>query len=157
MSKAVIVISIDAPDDDNELFAISDQIRDKVLYELETDASCWTGVRDVAREVLSVFDPTFKNAFHDAADRKELLGQLAGAASLCWGTPEGSGVFQSEEAAKYVDDALERLDEIEMESHNADTLAKVHEALTGIGYNNQGINELIQLLHNKGILFRERT
>jgi hypothetical protein len=49
----------------------------------------------------------------DSADTPgELLGMLAGAASVCWSNPAGAGVFQSEQAAALVDAAVGRLIEL---------------------------------------------
>lgn len=98
-----------------------------------------------------------ENAFHDVKDRKELLGQLAGAASVCWDDPGGAGVFHSEEASKFVKDALIRLDELEMDSHDDETIAKVHRAimLTDLVTEQQAVSMMLNM-QNAGILFRER-
>ena len=50
--------------------------------------------------------------FRDAETPIELLGQLAGAASVCWSNPSGAGVFDSEQATRFVDAALSRLVEL---------------------------------------------
>jgi len=47
-------------------------------------------------------------AFADCTTVSELLGQLAGAASMCW-DPRPTGVFDSVTASRYVDGALIRL------------------------------------------------
>lgn len=47
--------------------------------------------------------------FADAETPTELLGQLAGAASVCWENVGAAGVFDSERATALVDAALERL------------------------------------------------
>lgn len=47
-------------------------------------------------------------AFEDCKTESELLGTLAGAASMCW-TPTPAGVFDSELASFFVDLALARL------------------------------------------------
>lgn len=47
--------------------------------------------------------------FEDCETVTELLGQLVGAASMCWESPEGAGVFDSQRASFLVDSALERL------------------------------------------------
>lgn len=49
------------------------------------------------------------NSFAEADTPKEVLGLLAGAASVCWNKER---VFESEKASKFVDDALERLIEL---------------------------------------------
>lgn len=50
----------------------------------------------------------------DAVSRGEdpiatLIGQLAGAASVCWENPAGAGAFESDRAAAMVEDAVEWL------------------------------------------------
>ncbi len=47
--------------------------------------------------------------FDECETPAELLGQLAGAASVCWTNIGEAGVFQSERAAEIVDAALDRL------------------------------------------------
>lgn len=39
---------------------------------------------------------------------KEALGELAGACSLCW-NPKPSGVFDSTQASKFVDEYFEKI------------------------------------------------
>jgi hypothetical protein len=51
------------------------------------------------------------NRFARAESASELLGELAGAASMCW-APRPVGVFDSTAASAFVDDALERLAEL---------------------------------------------
>ena len=51
--------------------------------------------------------------FAEAETPAALLGELAGAASVCWSTPEGAGVFDSTLAAQFVEDALARLEEVQ--------------------------------------------
>lgn len=51
--------------------------------------------------------------FNDAQTRQEVLGELAGAASSCWSTLDGAGVFDSSLAEFYVNEALIRLSELE--------------------------------------------
>jgi hypothetical protein len=51
------------------------------------------------------------NRFARAESASELLGQLAGAVSLCW-EPRPTGVFDSAAASGFVDDALDRLVEL---------------------------------------------
>ncbi len=50
--------------------------------------------------------------FVDADNPEELLGLLAGAASMCWESPERAGVFQNERASALVDAARDRLIEL---------------------------------------------
>lgn len=50
--------------------------------------------------------------FADCASVEELLGQLAGAASMCW-TPRPAGVFDSTRASEFVDLALARLKQLQ--------------------------------------------
>lgn len=52
------------------------------------------------------------NRFSTAVTVSELLGQLAGAASMCWENVRAAGVFQSDQALEYVEEAEERLREI---------------------------------------------
>lgn len=40
---------------------------------------------------------------------EQVLGILAGAASMCWETPSGAGVFQSEKASALVQQAHEHI------------------------------------------------
>jgi hypothetical protein len=49
--------------------------------------------------------------FAEAGDPSEILGLLAGAASMCW-QPRPTGEFDSSAASRFVDAALERLKEI---------------------------------------------
>jgi len=51
------------------------------------------------------------NPFHDCATIEEVMGQMAGAVSMCW-DPRPTGVFESEEAAAFVDAAIARAKEI---------------------------------------------
>jgi len=51
------------------------------------------------------------NRFADASTIEEVVGQLAGAASVCW-EPKPTGVFDSTEASLCVDDALARIREL---------------------------------------------
>jgi len=50
--------------------------------------------------------------FRDCETPAELLTQLAGAASVCWEHVEEAGVFDSEQALRFADQALERLIEM---------------------------------------------
>lgn len=56
------------------------------------------------------YNPT-PNPFADVDSPLELLGLLAGAASLCWDPPP-TGVFDAEQATQFVDAAMERLIEL---------------------------------------------
>lgn len=49
-----------------------------------------------------------ENRFDNASDIQEVLGQLAGAASVCW-DPRPTGVFDSELASEFLDEALARI------------------------------------------------
>lgn len=50
-------------------------------------------------------------AFKDCQTESQLLGTLAGAASMCW-TPAPAGVFDSELASFFTDLALARLKQL---------------------------------------------
>lgn len=50
------------------------------------------------------------NPFADCDSIEEIVGQLAGAASMCW-EPRPTGVFVSEEASAFVDAAVEAIRE----------------------------------------------
>ncbi|HEY5785339.1 MAG TPA: hypothetical protein VIT65_11225 [Microlunatus sp.] len=52
------------------------------------------------------------NPFANAADVGELLGLLAGAASMCWIPQPGEQEFDSVQASRFVDHALARLEEL---------------------------------------------
>jgi hypothetical protein len=52
------------------------------------------------------------NRFDDVESVDELLGQMVGAASVCWENPGGAGIFDSTEAKKVVDEGLARLEQI---------------------------------------------
>lgn len=67
-----------------------------------------------------------ENAFAECRTRTEVLGQLAGAASTCWSTLEGAGVFDSQQAYRFVTDAERRLEEIQ-EQESAERLAELAE------------------------------
>ncbi len=51
------------------------------------------------------------NTFADVHGVEQLLGELAGAASLCW-DPKPEGVFESTRAAELVDHAVTRLSQL---------------------------------------------
>jgi hypothetical protein len=53
------------------------------------------------------------NVFTNCSTREELLGTLAGSASLCW-DPRPSGVFDSALASAFVDQAASHLAVIEL-------------------------------------------
>lgn len=55
------------------------------------------------------------NDFASAKTESELLGQLAGAASLCW-EPRPTGVFDSTLASDFVNQSLKRLQEIKRDN-----------------------------------------
>jgi hypothetical protein len=52
-----------------------------------------------------------KDAFKDCITVKEVLGQLAGAASMCW-EPAPTGVFESEYASEFVELAHSRITQL---------------------------------------------
>lgn len=95
------------------------------------------------------------NAFSVAVDTKEVLGQLAGYSSVCWDHPERAGVFRSEEAAKAVEDAYSRLQELEPLYHGEETLFKVYKALVDAGLDQQSAQDAVSQMQNAGIYFRE--
>lgn len=53
-----------------------------------------------------------ENAFHDANNLDEVLGMLAGAASVCWENPDMAGVFDSEQVSRFVRHARIRLEQL---------------------------------------------
>lgn len=53
------------------------------------------------------------NKFSTASTRQEVLGELAGAASVCWENLDQAGTFDSNLAEFYVNEALARLQELE--------------------------------------------
>jgi hypothetical protein len=57
-----------------------------------------------------------ESLFAGADTPTELLGLLAGAASVCWSNPGGAGVFDSEQASSLIDAAVARLIELGWES-----------------------------------------
>lgn len=60
------------------------------------------------------------NRFSDVTNFRELLGQLAGAASVCWDYPEKAGIFHSDKAKNFVDEAYERFEELLMETNQTE-------------------------------------
>lgn len=56
------------------------------------------------------------NAFAKCETFEELLGQLAGAASVCW-EPKPTGVFDSTQASSFVDQAHSRMIELMNAEH----------------------------------------
>jgi hypothetical protein len=163
MGKAVFVVEFEESEDEAENLAVYDTLRENLGNAELPEATYYMAVREAAQDVIKVFDPEIvnevvihKNAFYDATDRKEVLGQLAGAASVCWDNPGGAGVFHSDEAQKLVEDAFVRLDEIEMDSHEQGTLRKVRDALMSTGVTDGQVLNAINQMHNAGILFRER-
>jgi len=63
-----------------------------------------------------VEDPevTAQFAFADVESVQELIGQFGGAVSMCW-EPQPTGVFDSTMASRFMDGALARLRELELE------------------------------------------
>lgn len=53
--------------------------------------------------------PTKPNPFASCETIQETLGQLAGAASVCWENLDRAGVFQSEQASAFVDAAKSKI------------------------------------------------
>lgn len=53
-----------------------------------------------------------ENRFRDATTVEEVVGQAVGAGSVCWENVRAAGVFQSDEAARIVQEALARLAEL---------------------------------------------
>lgn len=53
-----------------------------------------------------------RNFFADCDNIEELLGQFAGAASMCWENIDGAGSFQDGQASRFVDAARDRLIEL---------------------------------------------
>jgi len=52
-------------------------------------------------------------------DRRTILGELAGGASMCWIPRPSTAVFDSDQASKLVDEAMQRLMELEQSEHCA--------------------------------------
>jgi hypothetical protein len=80
-----------------------------------------------------------ENPFEKVSSISELLGQLAGAASVAWSEPPG-GVFESTWAAHLVDQAEIQLAKIQERQYSSDTPALVVYALDYANYE-QDINE----------------
>lgn len=53
-----------------------------------------------------------ENRFKDAKSVEEVVFQAIGAGSVCWENPGGAGIFDSTEAKKVGDEAMERLREM---------------------------------------------
>lgn len=51
------------------------------------------------------------NSFSDCKSLDQVLGQLAGAASMCW-SPRPTGEFLPDFAGRFVDDARDRIQEL---------------------------------------------
>lgn len=66
------------------------------------------------------------NPFADAEDARELLGQLAGAASMCWIPRPGEQVFDSEQAGRFVEYAVHRLEELQRTGDSSYYIADGH-------------------------------
>lgn len=58
---------------------------------------------------------TADNRFHNVTNIKELIGQAIGAGSMCWEDVCGAGEFESNEAARILDEVVERLAELLVE------------------------------------------
>lgn len=70
-----------------------------------------TGIPDV--DVQSWLARSHDFAARLAGNRNAMftaVGEAIGAASMCWETPEGAGVFQSDRASEIVDDLMYRID-----------------------------------------------
>lgn len=65
------------------------------------------------------------NKFSTASTRQEVLGELAGAASACWENLGQAGVFDSNLAEFYVNEALARLQELEPTETTDETTTEV--------------------------------
>lgn len=69
--------------------------------------------KDYTYEVQEISpEPVKVNHFHQAKSVSQLLGMLGGATSVCWDNVNSAGVFQSERASWFIDQAIERLKEI---------------------------------------------
>jgi hypothetical protein len=80
---------------------------------------CLLGLYNKVEEVQEWAD--FR-PFDDVVSVPQLLGELVGAASMCWENIEEAGVFKSEDAKRITEKALTRLREILTQSLN-DALA----------------------------------
>lgn len=60
-------------------------------------------------------EPVDPTVFRDCSSRGQVLGVLAGAASVCW-TDDEERVFMATRASDLVDLALERLEELDHEA-----------------------------------------
>lgn len=58
---------------------------------------------------------TATNRFADATTRRQVVGELAGAASMCWAHVERAGMYQPDAAVTLVDEAVTRLAELDNE------------------------------------------
>lgn len=57
-------------------------------------------------------DSKVENVFSASKTISQLIGNLVGAASVCWENLEAAGEFKSDQANTLVDQALERLQEL---------------------------------------------
>lgn len=48
----------------------------------------------------------FDGSHTEPTDLRGVIGQAVGAASVCWESMEGTGVFQSDRASRIVDDVV---------------------------------------------------
>jgi len=99
--------------------------------------------------------PKRPNGFLAAHTPQELLGMLAGAASVCWEKPERAGIFDSTRASALVDEALAQLHEIAPLHHTDETLIKVYQALRKANIDPDEAQGIISDMQNQGIYFRE--
>ncbi len=88
---------------------------------------------------------------------KQIIGEAIGAASVCWESLEGTGVFDSTRASQLIDEVLE---EVERWAgpiyHDEQTLKKIYDSLMETGCTDRQAIDAVSIMQNRGIFFRER-
>lgn len=121
--KAVIAFVFPLPADNNPFGLQAVVGRAKTLFEDRDDVRIYSVIRKPAELIAHILTrkersetaldvKISESGFDTAEDIESLLFQLAGAASVCWEDVGKAGVFESDRAKEYVEDALIRLAEL---------------------------------------------
>lgn len=116
--KAIIAFVFPLPEKDDALGLQRIIGPARTLFVDIEDLKVYAAIRDKATEIIDILAgkkrevTSSSTTFSDAENKTELLFQLAGAASTCWEHLNRAGIFDSEQAKKFCEDALLRLDEL---------------------------------------------
>lgn len=86
------------------------------------------------------------NKFSSASTREQVLGELAGAASACWENLEHAGIFDSNLAEFYVNEALAQIRELDGKERAEDIWT--HDQYVRL----EALTQAVQMHHTSGAL-----